>query len=72
MAGPPRASVGTLDRDRDALDPMTALPRRVALLALPNHASLDADHPRNQPPFSADATVRTDGQTRTVVVSERR
>jgi len=68
-AGPPRVDLRTLDRSREAVDQMTALHRRVALLAMTNHEFLDASHNRERTTFADGTTVTADWAARTVRVS---
>ena len=83
-AGPPRAGLNALlpppaeateaqkenaARTRDILRQMTALHRRVALLAMTDHAFLDADFTRERTTFADGTTVTVDWSAKTVAVS---
>ena len=82
-AGPPRASLNALlrapdateqqkqsaARTRDILRQMTALHRRVALLAMTNHEFLDAKFTRERTTFADGTTVTVDWTAKTVEVS---
>ncbi len=68
-AGPPRVDLTSLDRSRAIVDQMTALHRRVALLAMTNHEFLDADHNQERTTFADGTTVTVDWKAKTATVS---
>ncbi len=66
--GFPRASLTTIDRDRAAIDQMTALHQRVALQAMVNHEFLDADFSVERATFADGTTVTVDWKAKTAAV----
>ena len=66
--GPTRADLRS-DRSRDIVARMTALHRRVALLAMTNHEFLDANLRKERTTFADGTTVTVDWDAKTVVVS---
>jgi hypothetical protein len=67
-AGPPRVDLRTFEHTRDAVTQMTALHRRVALLAMTNHEFLDAAHTHERSTFADGTTVTVDWTAKTVAV----
>lgn len=67
--GFPRAGLTTIDRDRAAIDQMTALHQRVALQAMVNHEFLDADFSVERATFADGTTVTVDWNAKTTQVS---
>lgn len=68
-AGFPRTNLEAIGRQRSILDQMTALHRRVALLAMTNHEFLDATHQRERATYADGTTVTIDWDKKTVSVS---
>jgi hypothetical protein len=66
--GPPRVSLTAIESSRAMLDQMTALHRRVALLAMTHHEFLDATRTRERSTFADGTTVTIDWEARTVRV----
>ncbi len=71
--GPPRANLNSFDNanTRQVLGQMTALHKRVALLAMTNHEFLDADRTRERTTFADGTTVTVDWKTKTAEVSAK-
>lgn len=69
IAGPPRVDLRTLDRSHEVVDQMTALHRRVALLAMTNHEFLAVNYTKERTTFSDGTSVTVDWTAKTVHVS---
>jgi hypothetical protein len=67
--GFPRVDLGSIDNRRAVLDQMTALHRRVALLAMTKHEFLDPGFQQERTTFSDGTTVTVDWNTKTVQVA---
>ena len=67
-AGPTRTDLRS-DRSRDIVAQMTALHKRVALLAMTNHEFLDSSHQKERSTFADGTTVTVDWSAKTVVVN---
>ena len=66
--GPPRVGLAAIDSERVILERMTALHRRVALLAMTHHEFLNATHTQERSTFSDGTTVTVDWAAKTVRV----
>ena len=67
-AGPTRTDLRS-DRSRDIVAQMTALHKRVALLAMTNHEFLDSSRQKERTTFADGTTVTVDWTAKTVVVN---
>ncbi len=67
--GFPRTNLDGIERQRDVLRQMTALHRRVALLAMTNHEFLDANFRKERATYADGTTVTVDWDAKTVQVS---
>src|SRR5882724_501464 len=67
--GMPHADLNAIDGMRSILNQMTALHRRVALLAMTNHEFLDDHFKKERATFSDGTTVTVDWDAKTVAVN---
>jgi len=67
--GFPRTGLEQIERQRDVLNQMTTLHRRVALLAMTNHEFLDPNFRRERATYADGTTVTVDWEAKTVVVA---
>ena len=67
--GPPRAGFNQIDSQRNVLDQMTRLHKRVALLEMTSHEFLDGGFEKERTTFSDGTTVTVDWKAQTVVVA---